>query len=297
MSALAPLLIVGAGGMLGSHLCEAAAARGLAVIAASSRGGAASHLDLLSDDAGRWLDALPEMPAAALVCSAQSNIDTCRRDPEGSWRLNVEATGALFRALAERGVATLYYSSDMVFAGDAGNYGEDDECRPSTEYGRQKRAAEEALLAAHPRALVLRLGKLYARDRRDSSPLSGWFRSWSQGRVTRCARDQWLMPTWAGDVAAISLDLIARQSHGVLHVVAPAAYTRLELARRLARVWGFDEGLIVSCSIADFDFAEPRPLNNCLRSERLRAWLAPKYFPVERLEFAAAGLETPQGEM
>lgn len=292
MSGSAPVLVIGAAGMLGSHLCEAVSGRGMPLLAASSRPSAALRFDIRSDDAGRFLDALPQPPRAALVCTAQSDIDACRRDPEGSRALNVSGPGRLFRALAERGVDTVFYSSDMVFAGDRGDYREDDECRPGTEYGRQKRAAEEALLAAGGRALVLRLGKLYARDRRDRSPLSAWHRSWRRGERTRCAADQWLMPTWAGDVAEASLDLLAGGRRGVLHLVAPQAFTRLGLARLLARAWRANEALIEPCRIADLAFAEPRPLNNCLNRERLGAWLDREFFPVERLRYDGQPMAT-----
>lgn len=279
------LLVVGAGGMLGSHLCDAAVVRGMDCIAASSRAGAARPFDLLRDDPERWLDALPALPEAALVCAAQSNIDACRRDPKASRELNVVATGRLFHALARRNIHTVFYSSDMVFAGDAGDYGEDDACAPTTEYGRQKLAAENTLRDSGAPHLIIRLGKLYACDARDTSPLSGWYRVWSAGQSVRCARDQWLMPTWAGDVAAVSLELVAQRRGGIVHVVAPEAYTRLELARLLAREWGFGAGLIEPCSIGDFDFSEPRPLNNCLRGERLQGWTGWVFRPVSRLRY------------
>lgn len=279
------LLVVGAGGMLGSHLCDAAVVRGMDCIAASSRAGAARPFDLLRDDPERWLDASPALPDAVLVCAAQSNIDACRRDPQASRELNVVATGRLFRALARRNIHTVFYSSDMVFAGDSGNYGEDDACAPTTEYGRQKLEAENTLRDSGAPHLIIRLGKLYACDARDTSPLSGWYRAWSAGQSVRCARDQWLMPTWAGDVAAVSLELVAQRRSGIVHLVAPQAYTRLELARLLAHEWGFGAGLIEPCGIGDFDFAEPRPLNNCLRGERLRNWTGWVFRPVSRLRY------------
>jgi dTDP-4-dehydrorhamnose reductase len=191
----------------------------------------------------------------------------------------------LFLALAQRRIHTVFFSSDMVFAGDAGGYAEDNACHPTTEYGRQKLDAERALRECGGSSLIVRLGKLYARDARDTSPLSAWYRAWAAGQKVRCAHDQWLMPTWAGDVAALSLVLAEQRRSGIVHMVAPQAYTRLELARLLARQWGVDDGLIEPCSIREFDFAEPRPLNNCLRGERLREWLDWQYFAVEKLRY------------
>lgn len=292
----APLLVIGAGGMLGSHLCEAALRRGLPLLRASSRSNSDRQFDLTRDNADAWLDNLPVAPAAAIVCSAQSNIDACRQHPTESRDLNVDGTCRLFSALAKRNIPTLFYSSDMVFAGDLGNYCEEDPCHPSTEYGRQKLDAERFLLNTGGRALVVRLGKLYARDNRDTSPLSGWFRAWNAGQKTQCATDQWLMPTWAGDVAEASIDLLEQDHQGIVHLVAPEKFTRLELARHLAKNWGFDERLIEPCSIRDFKFVEPRPLNNCLNGARFNHWLPREFFRVGSLRYTKAEFQVLDGE-
>lgn len=280
----APLLVIGATGTLGRHLAAAGRRRGFEVYA-TARQAAPGRLRfcLPDDDANAFLDRLPTPPAAAFVCAAESGIDRCRQDP-ASEAINVAATRRLFAALAERGILPVFYSSDLVFSGRPGEaadgYREGDPCHPGTAYGRQKHQAEEALRQLGDEHLILRLTKLYSTDGDDRSPLAQWRQALASRQVIRCATDQWLTPTWAGDVAAVSYALLERNHRGTVHVAAPESFTRFSLAVRLAHQWGFAAGLVSPCLIGDFAFAEPRPQDNRLNTDYLRRLLDFHFHPV-----------------
>lgn len=271
------VLVVGATGTLGSHLLDAARRRGMAVLATARQAGPQTlAFELGVDDTGAFLDRMPCHPAVALICAAESGIDRCRTEPAAA-AINGAATHQLFAALAERGIFTVFYSSDLVFAGKPGEapcgYRESDPSRPGTAYGQQKLAAESALRRHGSEHLILRLAKLYAGNAADTSPLAQWRQAFGRNQAVRCATDQWLTPTWAGDVAEITFRLLEQKTCGTLHVAAPESFTRHELARQMAGHWGFDPALVQACSITDFDFAEPRPGDNRLNTETLHARL------------------------
>lgn len=273
-----PLLIIGGTGTLGRHLVAEARRLGLATEATRRTGGDGLRAFSLADDApGDFIDRLPQRPSAAFVCAAESGIDRCRTDP-ASARINVDATQALFSALAERGILTVFYSSDLVFSGTPGEaengYREDDACRPGTAYGQQKWQAEQALRQLGERHLIIRLSKLYSGDATDTSPLTQWQRALAAGQSIPAAIDQWITPTWAGDVAGISLRCLAESVHGTLHVAAPQSFTRHALAVFLATQWGYDPARVIPCRIGDFAFAEPRPQDNRLNTDRLQSLFA-----------------------
>ncbi|MDQ5902519.1 MAG: dTDP-4-dehydrorhamnose reductase [Pseudomonadota bacterium] len=283
----APLLVIGATGTLGRHLVAAGRRRGFEVYATARQAAPGRrHFCLPDDDANAFLDRLPTLPAAAFVCAAESGIDRCRQDPT-SEAINIVATQRLFAALTARGILPVFYSSDLVFSGRPGaaadGYRESDPCQPSTAYGRQKQQAEEGLRQLGEKHLILRLAKLYSGDGDngcDVSPLAQWRQALAEGQAIRCATDQWLTPTWAGDVAAVSFALLERNHSGTVHVAAPESFTRFSLAVRLARQWGFDAGLVSPCLIGDFAFAEPRPQDNRLNTDYLRRLLDFHFHPV-----------------
>ncbi|HLO64243.1 MAG TPA: sugar nucleotide-binding protein [Azonexus sp.] len=271
------VLVLGATGTLGPHLVAAARRRSIGVLATARQAAPQCLAFTLGRDApGAWLDSLPGRPAAALICAAESGIDRCRTDPAAA-AINGEATCELIAALVDRGILPVFYSTDLVFAGQPGEapggYRESDPCCPGTAYGRQKLAAETMLRSLGNEHLILRLAKLYAGNADDHSPLAQWCQAFARRQPVRCATDQWLTPTWAGDVAEITFRLLETGCRGTLHVAATESYTRYDLARRMAENWGFDPALVEACSIADFAFAEPRPPDNRLNTDALRARL------------------------
>lgn len=263
------LLVVGANGWLGRRAVPFFRGLGHSVLAASHRPGADCVIDL-AGPADRWRTAIPPGVERALVLSGVTSIDACRRDPAESRRLNVEGPAAFFRELRDRGVPFVFISSDMVFAGDRGDYREDDPREPTTAYGRQKKEAEDHVLAECPESLVVRLSKLYDDDPDDPSPVGQTRRDLLAGKAVRAARDQVVTPTHAVDALRAIGRLMAAGHAGAYHVAAPERFTRLSLARLVARSVGREQ-LVEPCSIADFPFEEPRPLDNSLNTDKLHA--------------------------
>src|SRR5690606_26325829 len=102
------------------------------------------HLDL-ADDPPRWR--LPEDVAVAFLCAAVTALRSCEADPAGTARANVEHTARLASMLVGRGAFVVFLSSNLVFDGSEPRRRADAPTCPATEYGRQKAAAEGALLA------------------------------------------------------------------------------------------------------------------------------------------------------
>jgi dTDP-4-dehydrorhamnose reductase len=84
-------------------------------------------------------------------------LDAARAD-EG-WRINVEWPARLAQACAARRSPLIFTSTAMVFSDAArGPFTIDSPPDAAHGYGYEKRVAEERVLAAHPTAMVVRLG-------------------------------------------------------------------------------------------------------------------------------------------
>jgi dTDP-4-dehydrorhamnose reductase len=120
----------------------------------------------------------------------------------------------------------IHVSTDLVFDGEQGApYDEDAEPRPLCAYGQAKLDAESLVRAHHPSALVVRTSLLYGTP--------GTQEALARRGDVVFHTDEIRCPTRVDELAAALLELAARDETGILHVAAPEAVSRLELARLL----------------------------------------------------------------
>lgn len=147
----------------------------------------------------------------------------------------VRGSHAVAHAAHRVGARLVHLSTDLVFDGEHGApYAEDAEPRPITDYGAAKTQAEERVAAAHPRALVVRTSVLYGKAEPGPQELLA-FRD-----DVVFHTDEIRCPTLVAELAAALLELAATDLAGPLHVAAPDAVARDELARLLRAAYGRD---------------------------------------------------------
>ncbi len=251
------IVVTGAGGQLGTAL------RPLL-------GGDATFLtyadfDIAAPDAARRL--VDMKPGVVINCAAYNAVDQAEHDPTIAFAVNGAAVGALAGAAATVGAAFVTFSSDYVFDGSSPDpYTESSQTNPINRYGESKLAGEQAALAAHPGALVIRT----------SWVISGTHPSFASAMVDLARRgggqvvdDQRGHPTLVADLAPATLAAVDAGARGVLHLTNRGVVTWFELARAVVAAAGMDPELIQPCSTDAFPRPARRPANSVLDSERL----------------------------
>jgi dTDP-4-dehydrorhamnose reductase len=271
LSSVRPILVTGATGILGQAVLEELAARRL-----PARGWTRADADLARP---ATLPALVAAlaPAGILHCGAWTQVDDAEDQPAACRVVNVEASAALASAAAQLGVPFVYVSSGGVFDGlKATPYDERDTPAPRTIYHRSKHDGELAVHAAHPTALVARVGWLYggeATQRRNF--VAARLREASAATVVRSSTAQFGTPTWTRDAAARLVDHLLARHAGLVHV-APAG----PMASR------FDYVCAILCAAGLTTPVEPAapgafvrkadvPANEALASVQAPAWGLP----------------------
>jgi dTDP-4-dehydrorhamnose reductase len=219
---------------------------------------------------------------AVLHAGALTDVDGCERDPEAAWRVNVGGTEQVARACRRLSARLVAVSTDYVFDGQAGPYGEDDVPNPRGAYARTKRCGEEAALLLAPGAAVARVAVVYS-GRPGAKPTFATqvVEKLSRGEPVKAFADQLVSPTLAANGAAMCLELLLETGHsGVLHASGATVLDRVDFARRLARRFGLT-GEIVPVRTADVKLLAPRPLRGGLRVDRASALLRNRPLPVD----------------
>jgi dTDP-4-dehydrorhamnose reductase len=276
------VLVVGASGFLGRHVLAEAKRRGHGAVGTRTAAGtsgaggtgatagdaALSTFDLRRD---RIRPALPPGFLAAgellttIHCAAISQPERCAREPD-SRAVNVDGSMRLVEDVAALGGRTLFLSTGFVFDGTRGGYREDDAPAPINEYGRQKRAMEEWLLARAD-AFVGRVDKLVG-HRRDEKHL---FREWQDRIDARASivslRGQVFSPTDVADVASALVTAAERGMTGLHHIAGTEHWAREDLANLFLEVTG-QHAAVELRDPAALGMVEPRPLRTWLDGSR-----------------------------
>ena len=214
---------------------------------------------------------LAHRPAVAILLFGVTSIDACALDPSGTAQINVSGTLRVIDELRELGITPVYVSSDAVFDGNKSWNREDDPARPLLIYGRQKVEVERHLAALPPPWLVLRLPKLVAEDCDSRCMLTGWMRALEMDREILCATDQYFTPAAVADVAGAIGVLIAKGAQGLFHLGGVQRLSRRDLLSLVVEEYGRHRPLrprIVDCLLKDLKFAEARPRDTSLCSDR-----------------------------
>lgn len=223
-------------------------------------------------------------PELVLHAAALARIADCQRDPERARRVNVEGTAVLADLCSRANVRLVYVSTDMVFDGTRGNYGEADTPAPLSEYGRTKAAAEQVVLK-NSRNAVLRFSLLYGPSLNGRQAFfDEQLTALRTGRPVTLFADEWRTPLDLATAARALLDVARSDYHGLLHIGGPERLSRAEMGRRLAAFLGLDGAPLIVTTRDQAPAAEPRPRDLSLDSSCWRG-LFPNV-PRPRLEEA-----------
>jgi dTDP-4-dehydrorhamnose reductase len=288
-------LLNGAGGLVGGHLRAALADRDL--IATSHRFAVPDTLSLDLTDESAVARVLTDVrPDVVIVAAADAYVEGCERDPVTTRAINVTAVERLI-ALAPR-TTVVVFSSEYVFDGRAGPYGEDDPIAPINEYGRQK--VELEALARRTDHLICRVSGVYGWSAARTSFVAQLVDKLRDRRRFSVPADQVITPTPAPDLARAVVALVERGARGTFHCAGPEVLSRPEFARRAALAFGLDPTLIDSVPTSALGLRAARPANAGLKTDKLRSVLG------RSLSISAVGLaemrrteaaESPPGEL
>ncbi len=272
-------LIIGASGQVGGALSSLCVRRKIEVYGTSRGGQGFLYLDL-KDPASITAAFEKARPDLVLLCSAMTNVDGCERDPGLAAKVNAEGPALVAEQCRKAGAKLVYFSTEYVFDGEAGPYGEEAPVSPVSVYGRTKLEGERACLALEG-ALALRTTVVYSYDPESNNFIMQLISNCRARAKMRVPSDQYSNPTYAPELAAAALDLAGKGASGLYNVVGPDWINRYEFALKACAAFGFDPAFLEPQPTSALGQAAPRPLKAGLKTEKLEAVLGRALPPVE----------------
>ena len=256
-----PLLVSGATGTLGKAFEIVCAERNIACKLLGR-----AEMDIA--DAGSVAAAIERWrPWAVVNASGYVRIDAAESDVERCFRENAIGPAVLAVQCAKAGIGLLTFSSDQVFDGRASRpWVEHDMPAPLNAYGRSKAAAERAVLAAWPKAMVVRTSAFFGPWDRHNFLVHALDAAES-GRLFLADDDVRVSPTYLPDLVNVSLDLLIDGESGIWHLANGGDVSWHEFAMLACTAARCATGSLVPCH-GGGPATAPRPHYGVLASER-----------------------------
>jgi len=256
------LIITGASGFLGYHLLRVASAEWEVYGITHSKGFDFKDFIAINCDIrnyielGNFIDDIE--PDAIIHAAAISDANFCEQNKGLSYQVNVEATKNLSGICCDFQIPFAFTSTDLVFDGTKGVYKEDDAKNPLSIYGEQKSIAEEEVLRIYPEATVFRLPLMFgAGEASATNYLQKFIAQINNGETTSLFHDEYRSVCGARSIAEGVLKLLHKT--GIIHLAGREKLSRYEFGLKVAKAFGLDESLLLSCSQKDVKMAAPRP--------------------------------------
>lgn len=163
------LFVIGATGYIGRDLFARAKKSGEAFGTSSSdRGGL---LSLRLDESNSFDYDQICCGDVILLTAAISAPDTCAREREQAWAVNVDGTSHFIQRAIDRGARVIFFSSDAVYGEREKEFAETMECNPAGDYAGMKFEVERRFLSSLSFKAV-RLSYVFSREDKFSNYLS-----------------------------------------------------------------------------------------------------------------------------
>lgn len=218
---------------------------------------------------GRW--------DAVINCAAWTDVDGAESHADDARRVNAGAAGWLAQAAQTAGLPMVHFSTDYVFSGASdAPYAETAPTDPINVYGQTKLEGEELVMAAHPRAVILRIARVLSPHR--TNFLKTMLALGAQRDQLSVVSDQTGCPTGASDAAGAALAVLDQMLDdpgrvgGIYHCTNAGQASWFELATTifaLAEQKGYKAPQLTPVKASEFKTIAARPRNVIMACEKL----------------------------
>lgn len=262
MSERKKLLVTGASGVLGYHLCGLAEPDWQVI-------GAYHHhaihkpntypVDLTHGDTVVEL-LRQERPDAVIHCAAAAKPDYCQQHPAEAFHINVQASEFLAALCCEQAIPLIFTSTDMVFDGTCAPYVENQPVAATNVYGEQKVLAEERVRQAHPAVTICRMALMFGIHPTRQTFLAQIVDALRAGQEVPLFTDE-IRSFLSYSEAARGLLAMLDYPAELVHLGGRESVSRYEFGLMVADAFKLDNQPLVPVKQADISLSAPRPAN------------------------------------
>jgi len=259
------VVIIGAGGQLGSDCCSILSAENETIGCDIPRVDIGSRTSV-----DEYLEAA--RPDVIVNCAAYTAVDACETETRLAWSINAEGPGYIAEAAKRLGSRLIHISTDYVFDGRRKvpvPYTENDPTNPLSEYGRSKLAGERAVAEGVTNHVILRTAWLYSAFGRNFLKTMLKLAISDPERELNVVNDQYGSLTWSSTLTLQIRELLASDLTGIVHATSEGHSTWYQAARYFLDTMRIPYNMR-PCTTAEYPTPAHRPANSILDNKVLR---------------------------
>lgn len=197
---------------------------------------------------------------AVLHTAALSQPNQCANNPKLSLDINVNAAVYLAQKCKALQIPFLFTSSSQVFDGDAAPYKETDTANPIHIYAQHKLLAEQQILDAYPKSIIVRMPLMFGNTSPASQNfLKAWLNKMRNGEQLNVFTDEYRMPA-SGQSASEGLFLLLdKNEKGIFHLAGKDRVSRSDFAYLMQKVFDLPNANINPCLQSSISMEAKRP--------------------------------------
>ncbi|MBN3926430.1 NAD(P)-dependent oxidoreductase [Nostoc sp. NMS4] len=266
------LLITGASGFLGWHLCQLAKQEWEIYGTYLSHPLEIPDIKMLKANLTNFQELKrifnDVKPEEVIHTAAHSQPNFCQTNPKESHAINVIASCNIAGLCADNSIPCAFTSSDLVFDGLNAPYQEADAVCPINLYGEQKAIAEADMLERYPMTAVCRMPLMFgAATPTAKSFIQPFIQTLQAEQELSLFIDEFRTPV-SGTTAAKGLLLALEKVNGIIHLGGRERISRYDFGQILIEVFQLPITGLKSCRQQDVKMAAPRPADVSLDSSK-----------------------------
>lgn len=206
-------------------------------------------------------------PEIIINLAAMTDVDGCEREPIVAREINAAAVQNLFRGFNGH---FIQLSTDYVFDGLNGPYGETDVPHPINVYGRTKAEADQWLLDQAGKVTIVRANVIFGMTSGTKASFVKWVvEALTEKKPIRIVNDQINNPTWTVALADVIETIIRQKKIGIYHYGGAEFINRYEFALKIAEIFDLNPALIAPITTNELNQTAARPLKSGLRTKKV----------------------------
>lgn len=199
--------------------------------------------------------------STCILFSAYTDVDgaeTQRGDKNGiCWKINVDGVKNVVKNCKKKNVKLVFISTDFVFDGENGPYGEDDitgsSAKKTSWYGISKIEGEREVAQELKEYIILRISYPYRTDfPAKDDLLRRILKAYKSKELYPMFEDQQLSPTFIDDLSPAVEFLLSKNQTGIFHLASLKMTTPYELAKKLIATFGGNPSEVKPGSIVEY---------------------------------------------